>query len=127
GVTWLRHWEFWLALAVAVALRLWRIDLTQFLDDQTALMTLARQGVLHSALPITGNPSSIGAYNPPLSVYLLMPFGLHTKSAASRDLHCHLEYLRRRAVLHLRAPLFWAADRLDWNATLRYLRRRREL
>ncbi len=75
---WLRHWEFWLALALAALLRLWQIDLTGFLDDQAALMTLARTGITHGALPITANPSSIGAYNPPLSVYLLMPFAALT-------------------------------------------------
>jgi len=69
---WLRHWELWLALGTL--LRVWRLDLTQFLDDQTGLMVLARQGILRHALPITGIPSSIQALNPPLSIYLLMPF-----------------------------------------------------
>jgi hypothetical protein len=71
---WARHWELWLALALAAILRVWRLDLTQFLDDQAGLMVLARQGVLRHVLPITGIPSSITALNPPLSVYLLMPF-----------------------------------------------------
>jgi hypothetical protein len=71
---WLRHWELWLALALGTLLRVWRLDLTQFLDDQTGLMVLARQGILRHALPITGIPSSIQALNPPLSIYLLMPF-----------------------------------------------------
>ncbi len=77
---WARHWEFWLALGLGAFLRLWHIDVTQFLDDQARLMLLARSGVLHGALPITGIPSSIGTLNPPLSVYLLMPFAALSKN-----------------------------------------------
>jgi 4-amino-4-deoxy-L-arabinose transferase-like glycosyltransferase len=73
---WLRHWEFWLALALGAFLRFWHIDLTQFLDDQANLMLLAREGVLRHALPVTGFPYSIGTYSPPLVNYLLMPFTL---------------------------------------------------
>ena len=76
---WLRYPEFWLAIILAAFLRLWHIDLTQFLDDQAALMTLARNAWLHGALPITGIPTSFGTLNPPLSVYLLMPFTLFGK------------------------------------------------
>lgn len=75
---WLRHWEFWLALALGAFLRLWQIGTTQFLDDQAGLMLLARESILHHALPLTGIPSSIGTLNPPLSVYLLLPFALFT-------------------------------------------------
>lgn len=70
---WARHWEFWLILLIAAALRLWRPDVSQFLDDQTGLMTLARLGILHGAIPATGIPSSITTLNPPLSIYFLMP------------------------------------------------------
>ncbi|HLZ25443.1 MAG TPA: hypothetical protein VKQ30_25250 [Ktedonobacterales bacterium] len=75
---WLRHWEFWLALALGAFLRLWQIGTTQFLDDQTGLYALARAGVLHHVIPLTGIPSSIQSLNPPLSVYLLMPFAAIT-------------------------------------------------
>lgn len=71
---WLRQWEFWLALAVAAFLRLWRIDLTQFLDDQTGIAGIARTGLLTGALPLTSNLSSIGTFHSPLTEYLLMPF-----------------------------------------------------
>ena len=76
---WTRQWEFWLALVLAAFLRLWRIDLTQFLGDQAGLMRLARGGVLQGALPLTGIPSSIGTLNPPTSIYLIMPFVAFTK------------------------------------------------
>ena len=71
---WARHWEFWLALALGAALRLWRLDLTQYLDDQTRLMVLARASATRGLIPLTGIPSSIHTLNPPLSVYLLLPF-----------------------------------------------------
>lgn len=75
---WVRHWEFWLALALGAFLRLWRLDLTQYLDDQTLLMRLARLSVTHGWIPLTGIPSSIHTLNPPLSVYLLLPFAALT-------------------------------------------------
>ncbi len=77
ALTWLlSHPEFLLAVALAAFLRLWHIETTQFLDDQTYLMQLARGAFLYGAIPVTGIPSSIGTLNPPLSVYLLMPFAL---------------------------------------------------
>ncbi|HEX6819230.1 MAG TPA: glycosyltransferase family 39 protein [Ktedonobacterales bacterium] len=75
---WLRHWELWLAIVLAAALRLWHIELTQFLDDQTGLMQLARGSFSLHALPVTGIISSIGTLNPPLSVYVLEPFAAFT-------------------------------------------------
>lgn len=77
---WARHWEFWLALALGAFLRLWRLDLTQYLDDQTRLMTLARLSVTRGLIPLTGIPSSIHTLNPPLSVYLLLPFAALTSN-----------------------------------------------
>lgn len=77
---WLRYWEFWLAVALAAFLRLWHVDVTQFLDDQVGLLNLARGGILRGAWPVTGIPSSIGTLNPPLSVYLIMPFAVFGKS-----------------------------------------------
>jgi 4-amino-4-deoxy-L-arabinose transferase-like glycosyltransferase len=75
---WARQWEFWLALALAIFLRFWRLDLTQYLDDQTRLMTLARLSVTRGLIPLTGIPSSIHTLNPPLSIYLLLPFAAFT-------------------------------------------------
>ncbi|HEX8727821.1 MAG TPA: hypothetical protein VF739_04320, partial [Ktedonobacterales bacterium] len=78
--TWARYPEFWIIVLVAAFLRLWYLDHSQWLDDQAQLLTLARDAWLHGALPITGIRSSIGTLNPPLSVYILMPFFLFTKS-----------------------------------------------
>lgn len=76
---WLRYPEFWLAIALAAFLRLWHIELAAFLDDQTTSLRLARGAWLYHALPVTGIPSSIGTLNPPLNIYLLMPFTLFSK------------------------------------------------
>jgi 4-amino-4-deoxy-L-arabinose transferase-like glycosyltransferase len=55
-------------------LRLWHLDSAMFLNDQSILMTLAREAITLHALPVTGIPSSVGTLNPPFSVYLLVPF-----------------------------------------------------
>jgi hypothetical protein len=78
GWAWARQWDFWLALALGATLRLTWLNLTQFLDDQTRLMALARASVTHGLIPLTGIPSSIHTLNPPLSVYLLLPFAANT-------------------------------------------------
>jgi Dolichyl-phosphate-mannose-protein mannosyltransferase len=79
SATWLRHWELWLAVALAALLRLWHPEQSQFLDDQAALMTLARDAVLRGAAPLTGIPSSIGTLNLPLSIDVLFPVTLFTR------------------------------------------------
>lgn len=75
---WLRHWAFWLTVTLAAFLRLWHVELTQFLQDQAHLFGLASAAIQHGALPLTSNISSVGTYHPPLSLYLLMPFAALT-------------------------------------------------
>jgi Dolichyl-phosphate-mannose-protein mannosyltransferase len=70
---WARNWEFWLAVGLAAFLRLWHIELTQFLKDQVDLMMLTRPAIIHGVLPITSTYSSIGTYHPPMAVYFLLP------------------------------------------------------
>src|SRR5215469_9226278 len=73
-LSWWRHWELWLALALGGLLRLWHADYTTFGDDQAALMTMARHALERHELPVTGIPSSIGSLNPPVSIYVIIPF-----------------------------------------------------
>ncbi|HEY7850684.1 MAG TPA: hypothetical protein VIC27_11505, partial [Ktedonobacterales bacterium] len=68
----------WLACALAAFLRLWHIELSQFLEDQRNFAYLAREALLHHALLISSVTYSIGVYSPPLSAYLLMPFAAFT-------------------------------------------------
>ncbi|MGH2487378.1 MAG: glycosyltransferase family 39 protein, partial [Ktedonobacterales bacterium] len=71
---WLRHWELWAALAGGAFLRLWQPGASGFLGDQAGLMQLASLAVQRGAIPVTGIYSSINTLNPPLSVYVLLPF-----------------------------------------------------
>lgn len=75
---WARQWEFWVALLLAIFLRFWRIDLTQFLDDQTGLFSIARTAATHGLIPLTGIPFSIQLLTPPWSEYSLLPFAALT-------------------------------------------------
>lgn len=74
--TWPRHPEFWFAVALGALLRLWALSSTHFLFDQATLMTLARDGVMEHLIPVTGLSSSIFTLNPPINVYLLLPFAV---------------------------------------------------
>src|SRR5690348_3287370 len=73
-IPWLRYPEFWLVVALAAFLRLWRIDLTEILNDQVQQLILARGAWLHGALPVTGIAASIGDLSPPLTIYTSVPF-----------------------------------------------------
>lgn len=75
---WARQWEFWVALLLAIFLRFWRIDLTQFLDDQTGLFSIARTAATHGLIPLTGIPFSIRLLTPPWSEFSLAPFAALT-------------------------------------------------
>ncbi len=77
---WARQWEFWLAIALAAFLRLWRLDHALLLGDQVGLLSLARDALVRGAIPLTGIPSSIGTLNPPLSVYALLPIAALTSN-----------------------------------------------
>lgn len=76
---WSRHWELWAALLVGAFLRLWQPGASQLLADQAGLMQLARLSAQHGAIPVTGIYSSINTLNPPLSVYVLLPFAWLTR------------------------------------------------
>jgi 4-amino-4-deoxy-L-arabinose transferase-like glycosyltransferase len=68
---------FWLA-AVAIVLltlflRLWRLDLVVFRDDQATLLRLAEDIARLGSLPLAGMTSSIGIPLPPTFEYLMAP------------------------------------------------------
>jgi hypothetical protein len=70
---WVSHWELWLALLLGGCLRLFALDRTLWLDDQTQLLDMARTAILRGMIPVTGIPSSVGFLNSPISIYLLLP------------------------------------------------------
>ncbi len=77
---WLSHWELWLALLLGGWLRLFALDRTPWLDDQTQLLDMARTAILRGMIPVTGIPSSVGFLNSPISIYLLLPIAAFTSN-----------------------------------------------
>jgi hypothetical protein len=75
---WLSHWELWLALLLGGWLRLFALNRTLWLDDQTQLLDMARAAVLRGMIPATGIPSSVGFLNSSISIYLLLPIAAFT-------------------------------------------------
>src|SRR5579875_250227 len=73
---WVTRWDFALVVALGALMRLFWLDTTSFLGDQAELLALARSALTRHTLLATGIRSSIGALNPPASVYALLPFAL---------------------------------------------------
>ncbi|GAC1398237.1 MAG: hypothetical protein NVS4B12_00430 [Ktedonobacteraceae bacterium] len=71
-LSWLSNWEIYLIVAVAGFLRLYRIDTTEFDDDQAAVFRMAHDAVSHGFLVATSNIASIHIYNPPAIIYFFM-------------------------------------------------------
>jgi hypothetical protein len=67
-------------MALTLFLRLWRLDLVQFKDDQAALLRMAEDLVRLGRVPLAGMTSSIGIPLAPSFEYLLAPI-----VALSRD------------------------------------------
>jgi hypothetical protein len=67
-------------MALTLFLRLWRLDLVQFKDDQAALLRMAEDMVRLGRVPLAGMTSSIGLPLAPSFEYLLAPI-----VAVSRD------------------------------------------
>ena len=70
--SWLLSWEMYLIVLVAGFLRLYRIDTTEFDDDQAAVFRMAHDAVSHGLLVATSNIASIHIYNPPAIIYFFM-------------------------------------------------------
>jgi len=70
--TWFFSWEMYLVIVVAGLLRLYRINTTEFDDDQAAVFRMAHDAVSHGMLVATSNIASIGIYNPPAIIYCFM-------------------------------------------------------
>jgi hypothetical protein len=75
--TWSTSRWFWVCAAAIVVLatflRLWRLDLVVFRDDQATLMRLAEDIVRLGSVPLAGMTSSIGFPLPPTFEYFLAP------------------------------------------------------
>lgn len=64
------------AIIIGAALRLVWLGDTSFLGDQAQLLALGRSAADHRAFIITGIPSSIGTFNPPVSTWLYGVFAI---------------------------------------------------
>jgi hypothetical protein len=75
--TWSTSRWYWVAAAaimvLTIFLRLWRLDLVQFKDDQATLLRLAEDIVRLGRLPLAGMTSSIGIPLAPTFEYMLAP------------------------------------------------------
>ncbi len=65
-------WELYFILLIAAFLRLYRINATEFDEDQATIFRMAHDAIYHVLLPATSNIASIRIANPPGIIYLLM-------------------------------------------------------
>jgi hypothetical protein len=70
--SWLFSYEIYIILGVAILLRLYGINTTEFDVDQADIFRMAHDAVVHGHLVATSNIASIGVYNPPGIIYVLM-------------------------------------------------------
>ncbi|HLG77036.1 MAG TPA: glycosyltransferase family 39 protein, partial [Ktedonobacteraceae bacterium] len=74
-VTWKRlaaSWELYPLLALAAFTRFYHLNVTEFDADQANIFRMAHDAVSHGHLVATSNIASLGIYNPPAIIYLLM-------------------------------------------------------
>ena len=69
---WLLSWEMYLIVLVAGVLRLYKLNTTEFDDDQAAIYNMAHNAVTHGYLVATSNVASVHIYNPPATIYFYM-------------------------------------------------------
>jgi hypothetical protein len=76
--SWLLCWEIYLIVLVAVFLRFYQFNTSEFDADMASLFQMARYAVTHGLIPATATTASIGGYNPPAAVDLFMLPALFT-------------------------------------------------
>ncbi len=69
----LLSWEVYVIFGLAIFLRFFQLQTTEFDTDQADLFGMARDAVAHGLIPLTSNNSSINVLNPPGFLYFLMP------------------------------------------------------
>jgi hypothetical protein len=70
---WFLCWEFYAVLALALFLRLFRIDTTEFDFDQADLFRYAHDAVAYGLWPLTSNTASINVLHDAIFEYLMLP------------------------------------------------------
>src|SRR5258708_35074217 len=69
---WITSWEVYLVVAVALFLRLYLINTTEFDDDQAIVFRMAHDAISHGLFVATSNIASIHIVNPPAVIYFFM-------------------------------------------------------
>src|SRR2546425_3225309 len=70
---WVRTTAILAILALAAGLRLWRLDLVEFRNDEGPALRLAENMVRLGQIPLVGLTNSVGVSNPPHFIYFLAP------------------------------------------------------
>ena len=70
--SWLFSYEIYVITIIAAFLRLYGINTTEFDADQADIFHMAHNAISHVHLVATSNLASIGVYNPPGIIYVLM-------------------------------------------------------
>lgn len=65
-------WELYPIVFIAAFLRLYHVNTTVFVDDDSVVFRLARDAFAHGLWPISSNVSSLGQLHLPMIVYLIM-------------------------------------------------------
>ncbi|HEY7092143.1 MAG TPA: glycosyltransferase family 39 protein [Ktedonobacterales bacterium] len=113
---WLSHWELWLALLLGGWLRLFALDRTSWLDDQTQLLDMTRTAILRGMIPVTGIPSSVGFLNSPVSIYLLLPIAAFTSNPLPQTIALALWNVVGVAICYLAALRGFGRRVALWSA-----------
>ncbi|GHO62374.1 hypothetical protein KSC_012660 [Ktedonobacter sp. SOSP1-52] len=71
-LTWLKSWELYVILLLAILFRFYLLNTTVFMYDEAIFFRLAHDAFAHGLIPITSSRASIGNYNFPLVEYIFM-------------------------------------------------------
>lgn len=71
-LAWLKCWELYVILLLAILFRFYLLNTTVFMYDEAIFFRLAHDAFAHGLIPITSSRASLGNYNFPLVEYIFM-------------------------------------------------------
>ncbi|GHO56840.1 ArnT family glycosyltransferase [Ktedonobacter robiniae] len=71
-LTWLKSWELYVILLLAILFRFYLLNTTSFMDDEAIVFRMAHDAFAHGLFPVTSNRASLGNLNFPLVEYIFM-------------------------------------------------------
>lgn len=75
---WLKHWEIYVVIFLAIGLRCYHLETSQYDYDQALMYRMAYDAVHHGLWPVTDSTASLGFANAPGLLYFLMIPALFT-------------------------------------------------